>query len=229
MASLKTALASKAAQTAIRGKAGALVRAKTEQLKQEFKAKMARAKTAAKRDGRDILQMAVDPVLTGAGGAFALDLAFKPLSGIGPLKNGAAADVVKAAGAIGAGFYGRKLIKHPYFLHAMVGAAIVNTHRLATRVANRVQGGTLAGMFTDELGDMDLAATRDTIPVPVRLSDGRVVTARMDKAGNFFDMQGRPMPFAGAQQALAGADADAFETPDATGMGEYGYEAAGSY
>jgi hypothetical protein len=201
------ALASPAAQAAIRGKASALLRKKAGELQAKFKGKL---RAAASKHGKDLIGMTLDPILTGAGGAFALDMALKPFGDVWP--DTAKGDVAKAALSIGLGYVGSKYVRSPYLRHATIGAATINVHRLMTRVANRVQAGNISGIFSDDdagdlngwadrrgrgRGDIGLGDTesrRRRIAVDLHLADGRVQRGFADRAGNLFDAGGRFIP-----------------------------------
>lgn len=225
-------LKSKAVQTAIRSaqsKTAARLKAQAADAMQKLKNKV---KTAANTHGRDIISMTVDPIATGAAGAFALDMALKPLAS--RITDSARGDVIKTAIAVGAAYAGSKYVKSPYVRHAAVGAAIVNMHRLATRVVNRASAGTLKGLFTEDgAGDLagwpaegtlgNAAAMGGRVAVDLHLTDGSVVPGYADRSGNLYDGAGRYIPMQQPRALpLAGmstqADPD-FESYNVAAMG----------
>lgn len=152
MASFAKTLSSAKAQSAIRARAAGIARSKIEAVKKEFKGRIAQARTRALPVAKDLMSMAINPVATGAAGALLFDMAAKPI----PLLNGARGDVMKSVAAIGIGYFGRKYLRHPYLQSALMGAAIVNAHRFATRILNRGAAGVLSGLFVDGT-DVDLS------------------------------------------------------------------------
>jgi len=186
------AKAEKAGAAKARAAATKKIKAVTSDLKAKFKAQAARKAT------RDAVGFALDPVLTGAGGAYAVDklMAFLP-DAVG---GGARGDVIKGAGAILLGYFGQRFVRNEYVRSASIGTAIVNMHRLMTRVETRVSAGTLNGLFR-ETHDMDLAglgASRRGLPnarpVLLQLSNGQQIPGLQDTAGNLFDQRGALLP-----------------------------------
>lgn len=216
------ALDSKKGQQRIRSKASAIARAKVKAAEDKLRAKLKKARSSAKPVVRDLVSIGLDPVLTGAAGATALDVAckFAPL----PL-DGARGDLIKAGAAIAVGYLARGHIKTPYLQNAAIGAAIVNANRLAMRVVNRAQAGQLSSLFTDH-SDMDLAglaglaAVPKIRPVGIRFEGGHVEPGFVDQSGQLFDRNKRLIieRHDEDREALDGIEEDeevaAFEAPE---------------
>ncbi|MBA4286407.1 MAG: hypothetical protein C0434_12855 [Xanthomonadaceae bacterium] len=216
---IQKALQSPKAQAAIRGRAAAIARQKTEEAVKAVRERMRKAAPVLRRD---VLEAYLLPAAAGAGGAMALDMAAKV---VGPkVGAGARGDVVKTAVAIAVGHFGRKAVRTPWLQHAAIGAATVNLYNLAARVMNRAKAGTLNGLMT-ESHNMDLAGYPGMVPVAIHTTDGQVLNGLQGVDGSLYDSDGRLVPMLAGPEggdALAAVD-------DLAGSGSYDLAGSETY